>query len=122
MTRVVLDIKNSALTTSSDVSGKQLTVRFKGCLDMDSDTALENLLGSIKTALEDGTLREVIFQAHDLYLMNSSAISRVAAWVKAVKVIRPVCRVRFRTNPNLAWQRRTLDSIRRVAEQLLTVE
>jgi hypothetical protein len=39
-----------------------------------------------------------------------------------LKVLPNRCRVTFRTNPNLAWQRRALESIRRLAEELVFVE
>lgn len=118
----VLDVEGEIFRTRSALSGQRLNVKLTGCLDMETAPALERFLGAISDAVASDAVREIQFDTEGLYLMSSSSISHVATWVKRLKGKAGHCRVKFKTNPNLAWQRRTLDSIRRVAEGIVSVE
>jgi hypothetical protein len=89
---------------------------------METAPSLERFLGSLTRALTAENIREIEFDTGGLYLMSSSSISHVASWLKRLKSLSPSSHIRFKTNPNLAWQRRTLDSIRRVAESMVSVD
>lgn len=118
----VADISGEIFNTRSELVGLRLNVKLTGCLDMETAPALERYLSSLNRALSTDGVREVEFDTAGLYLMSSSSISLLATWIKRLKNVSPGCRVKFRTNPNLTWQRRTLDSIRRVAEAIVTVD
>jgi hypothetical protein len=118
---VVSDVQGDVFSTCSKLSGKSAIVTLQGCLDLETAPALQRFLGGLAAALTSGLLREVEFDTNGLYLMSSSSISHMASWVKQLKTSAPAARVKFRTNPNLAWQRRTLEPIRRVAEAMVSV-
>jgi hypothetical protein len=103
------------------VSNQQLRVVLTGCLDMETAPDLERFLADATRLLTSEGVRDVEFEIAGLYLMSSSSISITAAWIKRLKGVAPSCRIKFKTNPNLAWQRRTLESIRRVAENMVSV-
>jgi hypothetical protein len=115
------DVQGEVFSTRSKISGKSAHVTLVGCLDLETAPALERFLGGLTPALTTGVLREVEFDTGGLYLMSSSSISHVATWIKRLKAGAPAARIKFKTNPNLAWQRRTLESIRRLAEVMVSI-
>jgi hypothetical protein len=117
-----VDVNGEIFSTQSQLSGQRLSVKLTGCLDMETAPSLERFLGSLSQTVNRDGIREIEFDTGGLYLMSSSSISHVATWIKRLKGVPAPCRVKFKTNPNLAWQRRTLDSIRRVAENIVSVE
>lgn len=118
----IADVSGAVFNTHSELDGSGLRVKLTGCLDMETAPSLERYLASVSRALDSQSVREVEFDVEGLYLMSSSSISHMAVWIKRLKVQAPACRVRFKTNPNLAWQRRTLDSLRRLAERVVTID
>jgi hypothetical protein len=118
---IVRDVQGEVFSTRSKLAGTSAHVTLQGCLDLETAPALQRFLGGLTGALTSGVLREVEFDTDGLYLMSSSSISSMASWVKQLKGSAPAARIKFRTNPNLAWQRRTLESIRRVAEAMVSI-
>jgi anti-anti-sigma regulatory factor len=118
---LVSDVQGEVFSTSSTVSGKSVLVTLQGCLDLETAPALERFLATLSAPVTSGILREVEFDIQGLYLMSSSSISHMASWLKRLKAVAPSTLIKFRTNANLAWQRRTLESIRRVAEAMVSV-
>jgi hypothetical protein len=116
------DVRGPVFRTSSELNKARVSVKFAGCLDMETTPQLREFLDQLTDDLNAGIVRDFEFDVVQLYLMGSAAISCFASWVKHLKDVFPASRVMFRTNPNLVWQRRTLGSIRRVAEQIVTVE
>jgi hypothetical protein len=115
------DVRGEVFSTRSELSNQRLRVVLTGCLDMETAPDLERFLADATRVLTSEGVRDVEFELAGLYLMSSSSISITAAWIKRLKGVAPSCRVKFKTNPNLAWQRRTLESIRRVAESMVSV-
>lgn len=122
MSRDERDVKGFAFRTSSRIESGRLVVQLDGCLDMETVVDLRGFLERITDDLEAQIVNSFEFDTCQLYLMNSTAISCFASWVKRIKEMYPESRVKFRTNPNLPWQKRTLSSIRRVAERIVFVE
>ena len=121
MTLALGDVRGEVFSTRSELSSQRLRVVLTGCLDMETAPDLERFLANATRLLTNEGVRDVEFEIAGLYLMSSSSISITAAWIKRLKGVAPSCRVKFKTNPNLAWQRRTLESIRRVAESMVSV-
>jgi hypothetical protein len=122
MTMVVDDVLGGAFSTKSSFSVEKITVELVGCLDLETAPLLRHFLQQLTRGVQSGELFEFEFNIEQLYLMSSSAISHFASWLKGVRTTPQVRRVKFRTNPNLSWQHRSLDALRRLAEPLVTVE
>jgi len=121
LTLALGDVRGEVFSTRSELHNQRLRVVLTGCLDMETAPDLERFLADATRLLTSEGVRDVEFEIAGLYLMSSSSISITAAWIKRLKGVAPSCRVKFKTNPNLAWQRRTLESIRRVAESMVSV-
>jgi len=116
------DIVGDVFSTSSTQQGDRVVVQLVGCLDMETAPFLKRYLSQLGPSAESGALLEFEFNIEQLYLLSSSAISCLASWLKGLKAIEQVRRVRFVTNPNLGWQRRSLDPLRRLADKIVTVD
>lgn len=121
MTVALGDVRGEVFSTRSELANQRLRVVLTGCLDMETAPDLERFLSDTTSVLASEGVRDVEFDIGGLYLMSSSSISVTATWIKRLKSVAPSCRIKFKTNPNLAWQRRTLESIRRVAENIVQV-
>ena len=122
MTTGITDIESQLFNTSSSIVGNRLIVALSGCLDMDTTPLLKSFLEPLIRDLQAGIVSAIEFETGQLYLMSSSSISCFATWIKSLMNTQPEWRVTFKTNPNLSWQRRTLDPIRRLAEHLVSIE
>ncbi len=119
---VVRDVSAEGFSTTSVVAAQRAETKLKGCLDMHTSPLLKNFLAQLMPPIKAGLVTGIDFDVQELYLMSSSAIGCFASWVKDLKELRATCRVKFRTNPNLTWQRRTLGPIRSFAEQIVLFE
>jgi len=122
VTSGIIDVKSQLFNTSSSIVGNRLVVTLSGCLDMDTTPYLKSYLDPLIRDFQAGIVDAIEFDTGQLYLMSSSSISCFATWVKSFMNMRPEWRVTFKTNPNLSWQRRSLDPIRRLAEHMVSIE
>jgi hypothetical protein len=122
MTVKVEEITGEVFSTQSRSAGDKVTVRLIGCLDLETAPTLQKILNQLARAVDAGDLAEIEFEIENLYLLSSSAISYFASWLKTVRASGRVRLVKFKMNPNLAWQRRSLDALRRLAEPLVSLE
>jgi hypothetical protein len=119
---VIRDVESQLFQTRSSIAGTRLVVELSGCLDMDTTPLLKTFLEALIRDIQAGIVAEFEFHTRELYLMSSSSISCFASWIKQLKLLSTKCTVLFRTNPDLDWQRRTLDPIRRLALQLVSID
>lgn len=122
MTTGITDIESQLFNTTSSIVGNRLIVTLSGCLDMDTTHYLKSFLEPLIRDFQAGIVSAIEFETGQLYLMSSSSISCFAAWIKSLMNTQPDWRVTFKTNPNLSWQRRSLDPIRRLAEHMVSIE
>ena len=54
--------------------------------------------------------------------MNSSCFKAFVVWIDTVKNAGRVYRIRFLTDPEMHWQRRSLEALRRLATNVVSVE
>jgi hypothetical protein len=65
---------------------------------------------------------EVHLDLDELYFLNSSCLKSLLAWVhQLASHNRPAYRVCFLTSPRLHWQRRSLEALRRLAPEVVSV-
>lgn len=122
MSSLLPDVESQLFRTNSSMVGKRLFVRMAGCLDMEATPQLAAFLDALIKDIKAGIVNEFEFDASQLYLMSSSSISCFATWIRSLKMLPTRCCVEFKTNPNLGWQRRTLDPLRRLAIQIVSIE
>jgi hypothetical protein len=108
-------------TRSSEKSASSMTVQLDGCLDMETNPLFVQFLASLTPVLKSGHWLEVNFDCKTLYLMSSCAISSLASWITTIQQARVPCKLVFWTDPNIKWQARTLEGIRRLGPAQIDV-
>lgn len=120
MTRLP-EVNTDALRIRSSERGEACVVQLDGCLDMETNPLFVQFLAALTPIVRTERWVEVVFDCKTLYLMSSCAISTLATWVTSFQQARAHAQLTFRTDPNLKWQGRTLESIRRLGPSRIRV-
>ena len=117
-------IEGDAFSARCDADGSSFAVHLKGNADMVVHDRLKTFLDEVVAAMRSKPRSEVLFVLTDLYFMNSSCLSLLVRFINGVAELpaRERYRVRFRSNPNLRWQTKSLAALRGFAEELVSVE
>jgi len=111
-----------ALTPS--VGDGNLVVKFSGNADMTAMATLSAYLKAVHAEALSLRMQEVTFDFRELYFMNSSCFKSFVTWIEAASSIKDYTayRIKFLANPQLHWQRRSLEALRCLASHVVTVE
>ena len=123
MTQMALEaIGSAAFQATPTLDGPRLTLRFTGSGDMSAIALLSDFLKRVhEEALRLG-VAEVTCDLQQLQFMNSSCFKSFVVWIDTVKNAPVRYQIAFQTNPNLHWQRRSLEALRRLAANIVTIE
>jgi hypothetical protein len=115
-------VKPSFSLTPSFIEGK-FSVKFSGNADMAAVTTLSSYLKAVHTEALQLAVREVTFDFRELYFMNSNCFKSFVSWIEAASSTREpgAYRIKFLANAQLHWQRRSLEALRCLADQVVTV-
>jgi hypothetical protein len=87
--------------------------------------AIELLAEYLKRVQEEATrlsVQEVRCDFRKLVFMNSSCFKSFVVWIDHVKNAPVAYKINFLTDPNLHWQRRSLEALRRLAMNIVSIE
>jgi hypothetical protein len=99
-----------------------LRLVFTGSGDMHATSVVNDYLKLVhEEALRLG-LAQVSCDFKQLTFMNSSCFKSFVVWIDTVKTSEVRYQIAFLTNPSLPWQRRSLEALRRLAANLVTIE
>jgi hypothetical protein len=115
-------VSREGFSLSPVVDGCRLIVRFSGNGDMDATSILNQHLLVVHREAVSHQLDEVVFDFHELYFLNSSCLKAFVTWIHTVDSEGVPYKIRFLSNPNLHWQRRSLDALHRLALDVVTIE
>jgi hypothetical protein len=100
----------------------RLSLRFSGSGDMNAFSPLSQFLKQVHEEALRLSISEVSCDLQQLAFMNSSCFKSFVVWIDSVKNTEHGYRIRFLTDPNLHWQRRSLEALRRLAANVVTIE
>ena len=102
----------------------KLIVRFSGNADMNAIKPLAACLKQLHNEAVRLAVDEVVCDFGGLYFMNSSCFKAFVSWITAVDALDPGKRYRIRllSNQQLHWQKRSLEALRCLADQVVTIE
>jgi hypothetical protein len=117
-------ISKDGFTVSSAIEGGSIQLKLAGNADMDVAASLNNYLKQLHTDACEIGVSEVVLDFSRLYFMNSSCFKCFVTWIAQVKKLEPAARymVRFQSNPQLHWQRRSLEALRAFAPDEVVIE
>ena len=100
----------------------KLSVSFVGTGDVAAIEVLGAYLQQVHAEAERLGLTEVTCDFRKLSFMNSSCFKAFVVWIDALKNAPDGYKIRFLTDPEMHWQRRSLEALRRLATTVVTVE
>ena len=115
-------IDSKGLTCEASLVDSKLTVAFNGTGDVAAIELLANYLKQLHAEAERLLVTEVTCDFRQLSFMNSSCFKSFVVWIDTVKNAARSYRIRFLTDPGMQWQRRSLEALRRLATDVVSVE
>jgi hypothetical protein len=124
MTLAVEAVAQPGFALAPDYVDGRIILRLSGNADMLAQAALAQALRQVQAEADRLRVREVECRCGELYFMNSSCFKLFVIWVTKLLAAAPErsYRIRITSNSQLAWQRRTFEALRCLAEKIVTVE
>ena len=115
-------IEGAAFACTPHFDDGKLSVTFSGTGDVAAIELLANYLKRLHGEAERLSVSEVTCDFRKLSFMNSSCFKAFVVWIDTVKNATRIYQIRFLTDPDMHWQRRSLEALRRLATSVVTVE
>lgn len=118
------NIKLDAFSAHSELRGDVIAVTVRGNADMAAHEPLKKFLDALDASAKAKHVKEALFELNELYFMNSTCLSLLLRFINGVAAAKPADRykLRFRSNPNLRWQKKSLAALQAYAEDLVVIE
>jgi anti-anti-sigma factor len=117
-------IKAEGFSAQLEHRGSTVVVSMRGNADMAVHEQLKAFLDDVHAAVRAASAKEAVFEFEDLYFMNSSCLSLLLRFINTV-VSTPTSQhylVKFKSNPKLRWQQKSLDALRAYAQDHVFIE
>ena len=108
-----------AIVPSTDMTTP--SVRLSGNGDTAAVDILDGFLKDLHGQLLVTNCSQVQVDLVELYFMNSACVRTFASWIHKVKTEGTPYRVHLKTNARQAWQRRSLEPIKRLAPNVVVL-
>jgi len=115
-------VDTAAFACTPHFDDGKLSVTFSGTGDVAAIEVLSGYLTLVHVEAERLNLSEVTCDFRKLSFMNSSCFKAFVVWIDTVKNATRSYRIRFLTDPDMHWQRRSLEALRRLATSVVSVE
>ena len=115
-------IYSAGFEATPTLTEKELGIAFSGTGDMNATALLSEYLKQVHLEALRLNVAEVSCDLQKLVFMNSSCFKSFVVWIDTVKTSPVRYQIAFKTNPNLHWQRRSLEALRRLAANIVTIE
>jgi anti-anti-sigma factor len=101
-----------------------MLIRLVGNADMAAHEPLKRYIEELHQSAKAARIKEAVFDLEELYFMNSSCLSLFLRLLNSLAESNGAhtYSLRFRSNPRLHWQRRSLAAVRSYAQGLVVVE
>jgi hypothetical protein len=117
-------IKAEGFTAQLEQRGSAIVVSMRGNADMAVHDKLKAFLDDLHGTVKAARAKEAVFEFAELYFMNSSCLSLLLRFINTVVGTHSSQQyvVRFKSNPKLRWQQKSLDALRAYAEDHVFIE
>ena len=115
-------VDTAAFSCAPSLDADKLSVSFSGTGDVAAVELLGSYLKQLHAEAERLRVSEVTCDFRKLSFMNSSCFKAFVVWIDTVKNAAQSYRIRFLTEPEMHWQRRSLEALRRLATGVVSVE
>ena len=122
MSELELEAIGEGFQAVATLEGATLTIAFSGSGDMHAIELLANYLKRVQEEAVRLSVLEVRCDFKQLVFMNSSCFKSFVVWIDTVKNAPVGYKIVFVTEPSVHWQRRSLEALRRLAMNIVSIE
>lgn len=123
MSQLMLEaVETSGFSCAPSLEDGKLLVTFSGTGDVGAVELLSGYLKRLHREAQRVGVSEVRCDFRKLSFMNSSCFKAFVVWIDTVKTSDHGYRIRFVTDPDMHWQRRSLEALRRLATNVVSIE
>ena len=124
MTSWAETMKENDFSAEASASGRSLQVTLSGTADLTVRSQLDRFLRDVHDEAQRSRVEEVSGDVRQLEFMNSSCLKCFVWWIGTVQEQAPDGRYRivFVSSPSVYWQRRSLNALACLANELITVQ
>jgi anti-anti-sigma factor len=117
----VIDVKERDFSTKTQRDGSSITVHMRGNWDMKAVAPLDEFTRSVQAQAAQLKVERVIVHMAEVEFINSSCLKSFARWLGSLnKTGQHHYVVAFHTE--LPWQRRSLEALKALAGDKVTIE
>jgi len=119
----IASVTGDDFSATATHDGAAITAVMKGNADYAALDGVEKVLTRTHVEAKRLGVSEVIVDMRELEFMNSSCFKCFVSWITDIhELAEPTqYKVRFLSNPQLHWQKRSLHSLRCFAVELITI-
>lgn len=119
----VASVKGDDFAGAAQIDGAILHASLKGNADYAALDALDTLIERIHAEATRAGVKETVVDLRELEFMNSSCFKSMVSWVTNIQELEAdkQYKIRFVSNPQMHWQKRSLHSLRCFATELISV-
>lgn len=119
----VVTITGNDFSATARYEGSAISALLKGNADYAALDAVETLLTRLHVEAQRLAISETVVDLRQLEFMNSSCFRNFIGWITDIQELSAERRykIRFLSNPKLHWQRRSIQSLRAFAVDLISV-
>lgn len=119
-----IDTTGSGITILTHIRDSGLETQISGSAEIPAAAAMISLVQALHAQALALGVATVTVDFTNLEFMNSSCFKSLVTWVNDISELEEAKRykLRFRTNAGIPWQRRTLQVLKTMATDLISVE
>lgn len=119
----IAQVSTKDFSGTANRDGAGINIILTGNADSAAPPVLDELLTRIHDEASKAAIREAVVDLRQLEFMNSSSFKSLISWIMLIKELEENqrYRVKFVSNPEQFWQKRSLETLRCFADELISV-
>ena len=124
MTSWMETMKENDFTADASTSERRIQVSLTGTADLTVKTQLDRFLRNVHSEAQRCLAEEVTVDVRQLEFMNSSCLKCFVWWISTVQeqAGEGKYRIVFVSSPSVYWQRRSLNALACLANDIITIQ
>jgi hypothetical protein len=117
-------MKENDFAAQATASDRRIQVSLTGTADLTVKTQLDHFLREVHTEAQRSLAEEVTVDVRQLEFMNSSCLKSFVWWISTVQEQPGDGRYRivFVSSPSVYWQRRSLNALACLANEIISIQ
>lgn len=119
-----LSLEQDGISVNADQVDDRLVISFIGVAELNVHDRLAALLGTVHQRAADTAAAEVVIDFSQLEFMSATCLRSFISWINQLQQLpmEKQYRIRFVSNPDMPWQRRSFHALKCFATELISIE